>query len=265
VLPGLDAACTASAQCASKVCDNDRCIQLCGTTADCSGDRTCRDDVTLPGVKACHAGAGPVPEGGACVTSADCRSGLCTGMNGSGTCTTACSKDAHCGLGKACRPLRRSSSNSVTEVCASTSAGADVYPDACGTSCASQYCDADQVDCFSGCCRTADCPDYGGTKSACMFLSAVSVTGSGSTSELVKACQPVQGTATDPLGAACALSDGHNCRSNLCVNTRADGSTLPAGSGYCSDACCTNEDCGTGFACTPVGVNGDMISVCLKL
>ncbi|MDH5672625.1 MAG: hypothetical protein OEZ06_10780 [Myxococcales bacterium] len=136
--------CNRSSQCASGVCDGDRCVATCSRDEDCGGS-TCRlasRGVSLllgAGAWVCGDAAGRGEAGDLC-TGFDptaCRSGFCYGV----ACTAPCGADADCPDGQRCDYV------SVTGLFDAGRVTACVAADAPAS--------------FSGaaCCTNADCPD----------------------------------------------------------------------------------------------------------
>ena len=115
--------------------------------------------------------------------------------------------------------------------------------------------------CADPCCTSNDCPQ----SQAC-----APILGPGNAQLL--ACYP-SGGGTLALGQPCQLSLQQQCRSGYCVasNPYLTASQPGADTGYCSDTCCSDAQCGAGFACDFVGTsNADggtagLVTVCLKL
>jgi hypothetical protein len=101
--------CSSSAQCASGVCQEDRCAATCSGAADCE-DETCRLNVLasslLSGAGAFVCGPpGGRQESGALCSAFDpiaCQSGLCWESR----CAAPCGADLDCAEGLACRYIR---------------------------------------------------------------------------------------------------------------------------------------------------------------
>lgn len=271
----LDASCASNAQCDSSFCLvpgsseplPGRCSVSCGTTSDCAPGRRCTEPDATPGLKACLSAAdgavvGPKVRGASCSGAApeQCQSGLCvTNGAANGFCFDECSRDTHCRQGEVCRAIPTGNQTAV-QLCAGPEAGAlDVFPSECSQACASGLCDDLAEYCFSACCSSADCV----TGSVCLAMLPVFTADGSQSTTLMKGCVPAVAVGTARVGAACSLQDGTNCRSNLCISTRADGSEGP---GYCSDSCCVDADCGAGFVCGAGYDEGSGYSfgVCLK-
>ena len=52
------------------------------------------------------------------------------------------------------------------------------------------------------------------------------------------------------------------CRSNLCLSLNA--SSIPTAA-YCTDTCCSDVDCGAGFACVSFDIGATAFGLCAKI
>jgi hypothetical protein len=121
------------------------------------------------------------------------------------------------------------------------------------TGCKFGLCNNDK--CADPCCSSADCPS--GYACAPIIEQQFSV---------LMACLPATGTGT--VGTACDPTAATNaCRATLsspAAGVAGEGLCLPADAysstnttGYCSDYCCDDTECGAGFTCTLVEVGTD--------
>jgi hypothetical protein len=260
----LDARCTANLDCASRFCFTPGttppqpgvCATLCGTTADCAPGRRCTEHAQTPGIRACLSGAqllqvvGAKRGGESCATADECQSGLA--LASPCRCVDVCTKDSDCAAGEHCRGNQLDGTGHYVQICRADRdfpGLSATYPSTCSASCASLFCDDLAQSCFSGCCRSTDC----GAGGRCVTILPY-FTGDPDhpSATALKGCVDVAAAGTAPVGASCRLDDGLNCRSNFCVGTRGDGapvSPTDAGAGYCSDTCCTDRDCPSGYGC----------------
>lgn len=238
----LDANCLANADCASKACFDlgspvgARCVQSCGSSADCPSGFTCYD---FNGAKMClsasvFSGSATFARGAgqACAVGGECRSNYCDQTQR--RCIETCTDDGDCG-GAGCRFAEVAS-----DIFASSCLG-PLGPTPNGGSC------TNVTDCQSGICAgnvcreacssVADCANG----EVCGFLDA-SVCAIGIISCLrwipnfVRACVP------SPHGAgavASPCSTPNACRSGLCQTQL----------GQCTDVCARDADCAGGFRC----------------
>lgn len=187
--------------------------------------------------------------GAACGADADCRSGVCDSVR----CADACCSDTSCDFTDAtCSANAGIVSEGATWSCAAPAAATKGFLEACAgdAECQSGMCAklADTLLCTRPCCDSASCGDFdaGGVVGA---LACVHVVHRGT---LVPACGAVLPiTAERPVGAPC--TGDADCRGGRCEpETSVDGGA-GGDSGYCSDACCIDADCGdpATFLCRP--------------
>lgn len=127
-------------------------------------------------------------------------------------------------------------------------------------SCATQACSNVANTCFTPCCISAEC----GAGSRCLPMLPYFPMWDVQTVTLMKGCAPkVQGSGTLPFGAACTFDGFAQCDSNRCIEFDASGAAVP---GYCTDTCCRNADCPSGFSCVADfdADSGYSFSVCAK-
>ena len=143
----------------------------------------------------------------------------------------------------------------LTDECVTpTTTGEGGSGDSCeeSTDCNSNFCNGGT--CGDPCCRSTDCP----SGQACEALV-------GPSDSIVMGC--VATTAAGGLGATCDTGTPTTCQSGFCIqNDPYDAGTA----GYCADTCCSDAECGTGYACNllsstlPDGTTG-LVPFCLKL
>ncbi len=103
----LGAACGEDLDCQGGLCvasgSKYVCSQPCGASAPCPNGTSC---VAISGGAACLPAQQKVGVGGSCEASDDCQSGLCVVGTKGAICSQPCTKDAQCGGGWACAPLK---------------------------------------------------------------------------------------------------------------------------------------------------------------
>lgn len=193
-----------------------------------------------------------------CGSGAECRSGLCEGSKCGDVCcgscgALACVKKKATGLS----PERWS------YMCG-TSPGTAPYGsilDPCGqdSDCKTGSCDLTGFTalgtpvtlCGAPCCSSADCGDVQTLTTnpvACMYGAAPNSSG------WVRSCV-AKSSGTKAVGQPC--SSAAECRGNYCVTD--------AGGNYCSDACCSDDDC-AGLKCRPYASSGTQgVLRCVKV
>jgi len=237
----LNASCASNADCTSTSCFDfggsigPRCIQACGSSADCPATFTC---YPFDGAKMCvsqqlFSGASfGTPHGGSCSAPGECRSNYCHSSN---QCMETCSDDGACPGGQCA--WREVIQNAYIASCDGPNG---VVPE--GGSC------TNDTDCSSGACRMGQCAKLCRSSAQCAQGSTCILANySQCTLELfgsclryapnfVQTCDPSQ-HGSDPIGAAC--SGFSNCRSALCHTVI----------GQCTDLCATNADCPSSHRC----------------
>ena len=139
----MGAACSASTDCQSLLCDHGICTTPCipSGAVGCAAGYACQAG-TSPGCGSCQqAGA----MGDVCASSADCLSGLCATQAGGSFCTSLCDASRPCPGGFACEAVGEGTSVCVPEAgslglgapCTSNDACAS---DVCVTQGAADYC-----------------------------------------------------------------------------------------------------------------------------
>ena len=239
----LNGVCGTHSDCASNVCFafggsvGSRCIQSCGSSADCPASFTCYD---FDGGKMCvssqlFSGATfSTAHGSSCSTGGQCRSNFCPNNQ----CVESCSETSDCPGGQ-CQWYEFVPSR---------------YIAACngprGTRTNGQSCTAESQ-CRSGVCYGSGiCGDLCGSSSDCPNGNlCLPVNYSVCTLDLIFAClqwEPnfvkacVQGThGTAPMGSQCSNPNGSNCRDGFCFNP----------TNQCTGVCSRNADCPSGMVC----------------
>jgi hypothetical protein len=129
--------CARSSECASGVCQSERCVDTCSSSSDC-GAGICRINAQrstlLEGAGAwiCGEPSGRLPAGAPCssLDPAACASGLCLDNR----CVAPCGADADCGQGFTCRYVVVQGLLGAGRVTACLAADADAAPSTCCTS-----------------------------------------------------------------------------------------------------------------------------------
>ena len=247
----IGATCASNAECnAGLFCDDpavfgaaggtDLCSRGCCKSEDCgSGSSVCYPAVDggsacVPGSSVGRAEIGTKPAGSTCTKNNECRSGLCD----TGTCFDACCSNSDCPGSQYC--VRRTLPGTTRQVMAcgkNPGNGGFLAPCSVGSGCQSGLCLQVGV-CTKTCCTSKDCA---GTVS----LSCIHAGG-------LRYCASYSG-GSKTLGASCAASS--ECKSGYCISPGS----------YCSDTCCSDFDCGAGFACRPASLNNTNHLLCLKL
>ena len=101
------ATCGFDTACQSGKCAAARCMAPCRTSTDCTTGLACSYGLaptTIPAnkdiIEGCVTATGPTPDGGNCTANSDCQSAFCDGTM---HCTDACVTDADCKTGLHCR------------------------------------------------------------------------------------------------------------------------------------------------------------------
>jgi uncharacterized protein (TIGR03382 family) len=158
----IGAACRASTECESLLCDRGICTTPCipGGAVGCGAGYACQAG-TSPGCGSCQqAGA----MGDMCTSSADCLSGLCAMQGGGSFCTALCDATSPCPRGFGCAPVDERTSVCVPEA-GSAGLGASCTSN---EACASDVCvsQGERSYCTRFCGASDPCPrDY-----ACVAL-----------------------------------------------------------------------------------------------
>ncbi len=245
----LGSTCTRHEECADDYCivlgdGVGRCTRACSATHQCPLDFVCYA-LPPPGTSFCiHESLigkdyGPSPPGAFCsATSNTCHSGMCLTLTG--VCTDSCQHDRDCRTGEACTLLIGDfDGNGVDEVrtiCMERGLGGTTG-DACtaNSQCMRGNCMGTPPGsvCGDPCCTSNDCP-WGTT---CQPVQRAGAEG------LFRACGAATPTGDAPVGSPCNRADHTPCRSGWCFE---DKQGAPP---YCTDTCCTDADCPSGFRC----------------
>lgn len=280
-----DVVCTHHADCPSGFCLTPTasptgpgvCAQVCGRSSNCGGRTQCWEANERRGIRACQSAAhliatyadptrtiGLLAPGDVCVGSRDCLSGMCLlTSGGEKRCTTACSRDTDCLGGSHCRVVDDTLPLRYVEACvedASYPLDTDAYPGFCSPRSASLMCTYDGSWIFSPCCSSPSCPALPSSNatypSTCLpMLPIIQVVQTPQSVTLMNGCMPQTSVGVGGVGASCVLGNpppAPGCRSNVCIDELADGAaTTP----YCTDVCCADADCPSGYGCFPTQVD----------
>lgn len=239
-----------------------QCILTCRSSEDClspSQGLVCRP-LELAATAVCwpaealppRVAPGTVPAGAACVSSGECRSGLCHETR----CTDVCALDEDCAQsGTVCRVAATPLGASPGWTCAPGSAdSARVGRCKLATDCHSGACSLTiegQTYCAASCCSSRECGPLlsGATGEPTLQLACSKLNG-------LRACaRVVPASASGVVGQACASDD--ECRSGSCFG---EGTSR-----YCSDLCCDDASCGDvkRFACRSIAIGGSWALRCV--
>lgn len=222
------------------------CTKACCTSADCeTGAAVC---IPTPGGAAmCWPGdrigrnpPGTAASGAACGSGGDCRSGLCE----QGACIDTCCAEADCGgLAPDCT-LRSVTALTTSGFACGTARGSGGFETSCffgDSACRTNLClQLNGLACSKSCCTTSDC----GGSWECGYTSH-----GGS---MVRACIAAGTAGNGQIGEPC--TNDSDCGSAWCL-------TLPNGS-RCTDACCGDANCPSGFLCRPGLKNSAVVLRC---
>ncbi|MDF1563564.1 MAG: hypothetical protein P1V51_11000 [Deltaproteobacteria bacterium] len=253
--------CTTHEQCADDYCvilgdGQGRCTRACSATHQCPVDFNCYA-IPPPGTSFClhetliGKDYGPSPMGTACSGTVNtCQSGMCLTLVGA--CTDSCQHDRDCLSGDACTLLIGDfDGNYIDEVrtiCFPRGFGGTTG-DACSSNdqCMRGNCMGTPPGsiCADPCCKSTDCP----TGFTCQPVQRPGAEG------LFRACGAMPPTGTAPVGSPCNRADHTPCRSAWCFE---DKTGAPP---YCTDTCCSDADCPSGFRCLSelFDVDGDSV------
>ncbi|HSQ66691.1 MAG TPA: putative metal-binding motif-containing protein, partial [Polyangiaceae bacterium] len=212
---------------ASGVCTSPCCSSVdCPTSMVCyapgNGGRYCVDATKLG-----RATGGTEAAGATETTASRCRSGVVS----NGRCMDTCCNDNNCTNGTACVFGTQDSHDGFY---CETGAGSGQQGATCSvpSDCHSEACVSYTFFslCINECCGSSSCSSSG---ARCYYEQSQS-------GDYVGLCsENKQGSGA--LGATC--TGNSDCYSGICY-TDASGQ-------YCSDPCCVDDDCGTGFVCRP--------------
>jgi hypothetical protein len=216
---------------------NGMCTQPCCSSADCpasfvcyapgAGGRYCVDPTKIGRSST----LGPDPPGTSDSDAGRCRSGELV----NGRCADTCCSDSDCSNGTACAYGKLDGHDGT--VC-TPGTGSGRQGDICfgSSDCRALVCAGGSLygTCYEGCCGSAKCGAADG--SICAYAVY------GQSTDIVALCwqSPMGSKVT---GATCAANG--DCVSGTCYDD------IAKGEHYCTDACCVDSDCGSGFVCRP--------------
>jgi MYXO-CTERM domain-containing protein len=238
---GIGEACTASSQCDSGLCSQNKCAPMCFSNQDCAPGLVCKTQGgggSPSGPGTCVPAPTKLADGAACGASSECASNLCVGAGGGAVCVQGCSANKPCAAGFDCYPLQNGGvSPGITGACLKA---AEKKP--AGLPCKGGS------DCKSNLCVTTS-----PTSGTCMDECSAAPCPAGFS------CQKLQGTksACFPLGNAQlgdACQEHLDCQSALCL--------IEGGKSYCATSCKASADCPCGMACVDGGAK--LGFVCVK-
>jgi hypothetical protein len=247
------------------------CTYACAASAECpEGTRCAEGDPDHAGATICVPEAklgtsvGEGLAGDPCSGPAECRSGIC---DPSGVCSDTCQDDRFCAAGGSthfqCGVV--ATGGTVTARCREEDLDGGDQGDLCGGgmgSCALGMCMDDPSDpgsglCADPCCSSADCPE----DTYCWLGWEGWQPGAG----LVRACYPAGGS-RGPGGFGDPCTGDAECASLLCWPDPKDAKKR------CTDTCCVDADCPTGYRCAPqlADIDGDgtkesYVPICVAL
>jgi len=217
----------ATGVCTEPCCSSTACPASFVCYAPGSGGRYCVDPTKIG-----RGGTLGTEQGGATETTATrCRSGEVA----SGHCADTCCSDTDCASGTACAYGTLDGHDGMF---CTAGTGKGTQDDTCfsASDCKDLVCAADGFAgaCYDECCGSSKCQSADG--SICAFAVI------GNSSDVVSLCwQSPQGSKV--LGAACTANG--DCASGACYDD------IVNDTHYCTDPCCVDSDCGTGFVCRP--------------
>ena len=259
----LGTACNGDLACQSKICGDGKILtppvagagvctkpccrsEDCGTGFVCFGPGTGGNYCVTPASLGRTAAVGSLSGGAACA-GGTCRSGLC---GADGRCTDTCCADRDCAPGSTCAASTVSghgtfSCRATGSVDGTGSCNGDA--DCKSGICAQYYAGFNTYGrCAAPCCGSAACgsisaPGIPPVPTLCF----VSQTPRGD--GVVAMCaQPKRGDGRGAVGDPC--QGNADCYSDRCTTSASGGGS----SGFCTDACCVDADCGrAGFVCRP--------------
>ncbi len=243
--------------CNSHGCDTSGTDMVCFATY--SGSAMC-----IPGAVVGRSKLGTADVGASCGSGADCRSGWCNSKTMQ--CDDTCCSDGECSSGTAsqCGVLNLSFGTSLPPrdmlVCMTPQSGGAAEGGACTASsgCQNNACftpsSSTQFACTAPCCNSSECGLVQGVQTACGYVVDQSSGG-------FRGCALVNATPTmtplQAVGGPCKQDS--DCMSFKCFSS-------PGGTGYCSDACCSDADCapsaGPMLHCLQVAENNSAVFRC---
>jgi hypothetical protein len=184
-------------------------------------------------------GSGAKPLGSACVVDEECRSGICE----AGKCSDSCCNDSQCPGSQVCTLHTLKNTTRQVMMCAAAP-GAKGYQSFCQTG----------SECISGVCKSFSCSKPCCTQKDCAGLVNLLACGY---SDGVRVCGFAGLLGSGDVGAPCTA--GSQCKSAHCVDF--------GKGGICTDACCSDKDCGDPlhYGCRPANLGGSTLLLCAPL
>jgi len=212
-----------------------KCTKPCCTSEDCPDSMICIGTGT--GGSYCVAPnatsrpkLGTESGGSSCAAGSECRSGLCLG----GKCADTCCRSAQCAAGSKCTVMPVD----TISVFACGTAGAIADKGSCNES---EPFECSSGQCINGSCRPKCC---GRANAMSLGFEYCKIGPYLSGTDLVNSAMGPFKTPTGEFGTTCGADD--DCKSHVCDNTK-----------KCSDICCVDDDCPTGYVCRPLsGASG---------
>lgn len=231
--------------CTVPCCRSEECGDGTAVCSPASGSSVC-----WPAYRVGRPAPGSKPAGAICAADGECRSARCV----AGVCRDVCCSAGDCDEPGAPQCVLDAGAAPAQFTCG-VAPGNDRHPDTCATNdtCTSGLCsDASGLRvCTRRCCQSSDC--------------AIAVVAGGTVAFRCRAAETGVGPATICVadsGQAGELGPGESCTAN--AECRSGDCRTGDGEPFCSDACCTNSDCGEGFACRPVEYLGVLGTRCVR-
>jgi hypothetical protein len=202
--------------------DPGTCTDSCSMDSDCNSTSASGD--------VCYLGTDGTTRASYCVSPSSLGAGE----------PDICCLDSDCGFGMSCTGTGFECDIGIgTDGTCQWNGDSDLGA-SCGADyqCAHDYCNPQTGTCTQPCCGWADCPGA----NTC-------VPQMGSAGEVYKICQPYPSGSTIGPGGACDVNSPSQCLTGYCFPKDPLVSTGGAGSGYCSQPCCTNATCPGGETC----------------
>jgi hypothetical protein len=229
--PAVFGAASSTKVCTRGCCKSDQCggaTNVCFPSAD--GGSAC-----VPTASAGRSDVGTKSGGESCTKHGDCRSGLCDQSQ----CFDTCCADSDCPGSQYCVRRQLPGTTRFVMACGQNlGPGGFLATCSLGSNCQSGLCLTTPGRCTKTCCTSKDCA--GTTSLACIHYQGL------------RYCATYTG-GTKLLGATCGANS--ECKSGYCVTPGS----------YCSDTCCSDFDCGSGFACRAASLSSTNHLLCLKL
>ncbi len=216
----------------------------CGSGPDVCFPTGAGASLCVPGVAVGRAELGTKVSGAACSEGRDCRSGLCIGQSCVDVC---CSAASDCpGNLPDCILQDVPGQNRRAFMCG-VSGGGKQTGGTCssGSQCFSNACITPQGRCTQSCCRKSNCP----AAMECIYIPNGGF----------RVCA-LTGVVEGPKANGEPCAQPSECQSGQCIPIAG------GGGGFCTDACCKDEDCGdpTKYACRPLlDTSGKALLLCV--